>query len=114
MTKRATVVFLILAGLTLAGAGGVYAALGDLVFERKGEVEGSGAFPPSLFPHWVHRARYRCYVCHPAPFEMQQGANPITMDAINQGRFCGACHNGRVAFNVDFQSCNRCHRKPEE
>ena len=115
MKKKLAVMFLLLAGLTLAGGGAAYGAPGDLVFEREGQqVEGSEAFPPSIFPHWVHRARYRCYVCHPAPFAMEQGANPITMDLIKQGQFCGACHNGQTAFSVDFQNCARCHREPEE
>ncbi len=112
--SKLAAVILVLTGLTLAGGGVVYGALGDLVFERTGEVEGSSAFPPAVFPHWVHRARYRCYVCHPAPFEMKQGANPVTMDTIKKGEYCGVCHNGRAAFNVDFQNCARCHRKPEE
>lgn len=114
MTKKAAAASLLLVGLIVAGAGAGYAALGDLVFERKGEVEGSAAFPPSVFPHWVHRVRYRCYVCHPAPFAMELGANAVTMDAIKKGEFCGACHNGQIAFNVEFQNCARCHRQPEE
>lgn len=113
MKKRAAAVVFVLAGLVLAG-GVVYGAMGDLVFERKGEATGSAAFPPAIFPHWVHRARFRCYVCHPAPFVMQQGANDISMATINKGQFCGACHNGRTAFNVEFQTCARCHRQPEE
>lgn len=114
MKTRLAAVFLLLVGLTLAGGGAVHAAQGDLVFERESGVEGSGAFPPSIFPHWVHRVRYRCYACHPAPFAMQQGANAVTMDSIGKGQFCGACHNGQTAFNVEFQTCARCHRKPEE
>lgn len=107
-------VLIVVAGLTLAGGGAVYGALGDLVFERKGVVEGDAAFPPSVFPHWLHRVRYRCYVCHPALFEMQQGANTVTMDTIKKGQFCGACHNGKAAFGADFQNCTRCHKKPAE
>lgn len=114
MKIKPAAVFLVLAGVTLAGGNTVYGALGDLVFEREGEVEGSSAFPPAVFPHWVHRIRYRCYACHPAQFEMQQGANAVTMDAIKKGQFCGACHNGNIAFNVDFQNCARCHKEPEE
>lgn len=114
MTKKAAAVFLILTSLTLAGGGAVYGALGDLVFERKGGAPGSEGILPAVFPHWVHRVRYRCYACHPKPFEMQQGANPITMNTIKQGQFCGACHNGQIAFNVEFQTCARCHKAPAE
>lgn len=114
MNRKTALAILLLTGLTAVGGGVGYAALGDLVFERKAGVEGSGAFPPSIFPHWVHRIRYRCYVCHPAPFAMELGANEVTMDAIKKGEYCGTCHNGRIAFSVEFQNCNRCHRVPEE
>jgi c(7)-type cytochrome triheme protein len=114
MKTRLSAAVLLLAGLMLAGGDAVYGAQGDLVFEREGKAEGSGAFPPSVFPHWVHRTRYRCYVCHPAPFTMQQGANAITMDSIQQGQFCGACHNGKTAFAADFENCARCHKEPED
>lgn len=98
--------------LVLPGAAPGLAAPGDLVFERK---EGaSQGIPPSIFPHWVHRIRYRCSVCHPAIFEMQAGASEITMNKIKQGEVCGRCHNGNIAFNVEFQNCTRCHRQPEE
>ena len=114
MNIKLAAAFVLLAGVTLTGGEAVSAALGDLVFEREGQVEGASAFPPAVFPHWVHRVRYRCYACHPALFEMKQGANAVTMDAIKKGQFCGACHNGKAAFNVDFQNCARCHKPPEE
>lgn len=79
---------------------------GDIVFNRKA---GEGGTPPALFPHWFHRIRYKCYACHPEVFEMKAGANAITMDAIREGKFCGACHNGKVAWEVGFDTCNRCH-----
>lgn len=79
---------------------------GDIVFSRK---EGEGGTPPAVFPHWVHRIRYKCYACHPALFEMKAGANAISMDAMQQGKFCGACHNGKIAWDVGFDTCNRCH-----
>ncbi|MDH5558941.1 MAG: cytochrome c3 family protein [Alphaproteobacteria bacterium] len=114
MKIRLAVIFMLLGVITPVGGGVVYAALGDLVFEREAGVEGSEAFPPSIFPHWVHRVRYRCYACHPAPFAMEQGANKISMEVIKKGEYCGACHNGRTAFSVEFKNCARCHREPPE
>ena len=114
MTKKAVAALLVLAGLTLAGGGAVYGALGDLVFERKGGGEGAASIVPAIFPHWVHRSRFRCYVCHPKIFKMQLGSSEITMDKIQKGQFCGVCHNGRIAFDVEFQSCDRCHTEPTE
>lgn len=115
MKARAFAGFLALAIAVMAGGAVVYAALGDLEFERK-KVEGEStlSIEPAIFPHWVHRTRYRCYVCHPSIFAMELGANPVTMDAIGKGEYCGACHNGRIAFDVEFQTCGRCHRKLEE
>ena len=72
------------------------------------------AFPPSVFPHWVHRIQFRCYVCHSALFEMRQGANQVTMEKIGEGQFCGACHDGQTAFDVEFDTCTRCHKEPDE
>ncbi|MFQ5530630.1 MAG: c(7)-type cytochrome triheme domain-containing protein, partial [Gemmatimonadota bacterium] len=72
------------------------------------------SLPPSVFPHWVHRIRFQCRVCHLELFEPRLGANEITMAAIDEGRFCGRCHNGNTAFDVSFDSCQRCHQPPEE
>ncbi len=95
-------------GLLLAtlAAGAALAVEGDVVFKRK---DGQAGTPPAVFPHWVHRIRYKCYACHPTPFQMKAGAETITMDAIQEGKLCGACHNGKIAWDVSFETCNRCH-----
>ena len=108
MRRMALYVALAAAALTLLPYAYVSAVDGDIVFKRRGEM--SVEIPPALFPHWVHRTRFRCYVCHTAIFEMKAGANPVTMDAIGQGKFCGACHNGKTAFAPAFETCIRCHR----
>lgn len=79
---------------------------GDVVFERKGE---QGGNPAAVFPHWVHRIRYKCYACHPSPFRMSAGANQVSMELIQEGKSCGVCHNGKRAWGVTFDTCNRCH-----
>jgi c(7)-type cytochrome triheme protein len=84
----------------------VLAVEGDVVFPRQ---VGPGGTPPAVFPHWFHRIRYKCYACHPQIFQMKAGADAITMDAITQGKFCGTCHNGKIAWGVGFDTCNRCH-----
>lgn len=66
---------------------------------------------PAVFPHWVHRLRFTCNGCHPALFPMDH-SQTTTMDDIREGRSCGACHNGRVAFGVGSTMCNRCHAPP--
>jgi c(7)-type cytochrome triheme protein len=32
------------------------------------------------------------------------------MKAMEQGKSCGACHNGKVAFSVK-ENCESCHTK---
>ena len=65
--------------------------------------------PPAVFPHWVHRIRYTCKACHMELFEPKAGANIVTMQDISAGEACGTCHNGEVAFDAGFGSCQRCH-----
>ncbi|MDH3224252.1 MAG: hypothetical protein OEO23_11100, partial [Gemmatimonadota bacterium] len=62
---------------------------------------------------WVHRIRFTCKTCHMSLFEPQAGANRVTMADIDQGRACGACHNGRTAFEAGFNECHRCHVSPD-
>lgn len=74
---------------------------------------GLDSLPPARFPHWVHRIRYQCKVCHMNIFEPTAGANVIRMADISAGRACGKCHNGNVAFKAGFGECQRCHvREP--
>lgn len=83
---------------------------GDVRFERK--EAGSADVPPAIFQHWVHRVQYKCPACHNdrVGFAMKAGASPVTMDAIDDGKFCGACHKGKPAFGSNFNTCVRCHR----
>jgi c(7)-type cytochrome triheme protein len=83
--------------------------LGDIVSKRK--TIAADDIPPAIFPHWVHRMRFKCHVCHEAIFPMTAGAAPVTMDAIREGKFCGTCHDGTIAFPVGFDTCDRCHRQ---
>ncbi len=61
------------------------------------------------FPHKTHTEWLACVNCHPKPFEAKQGANPVSMEAIFRGQYCGMCHD-RVAFSVFV--CERCHNTP--
>ena len=82
---------------------------GDVKLERK--AQGMDDVPPAYFPHWVHRMQYKCGACHDALFKMQSGSAQITMDAIKSGESCGKCHNGKTAFESNFDTCLRCHVK---
>ena len=77
----------------------------DVIINEKAESEGMS---PVIYPHWFHRIRFQCSVCHvDLGFKMKAGTNNITMDKIIDGRFCGACHNGEIAWSPE--NCDFCH-----
>ncbi len=77
----------------------------DVVLNERSEQEG---MRPVIFPHWFHRIRFQCRVCHgELGFTMRAGANEISMQSITEGRHCGACHNGDLAWPVE--NCDLCH-----
>jgi c(7)-type cytochrome triheme protein len=59
-----------------------------------------------VFPHYPHTQWLDCINCHPAIFLPKAGANPVSMQRIFKGEFCGRCH-GKVAFPLF--DCGRCH-----
>ena len=102
MRSRSAILFLVLA---IVGGTTAVAEYGDVVLNRYSDKEG---MRPVVFPHWFHRMRFRCKVCHhELGFEMRAGANDITMTDIIDGRYCGMCHNGEVAWSVE--NCDLCH-----
>jgi c(7)-type cytochrome triheme protein len=91
--------------LALAGPRPAQAEYGDVVINNFSD--GAG-MRPVVFPHWFHRVRFRCKVCHAdLGFEFKAGGNQINMLKIIDGQFCGACHNGELAWSVE--NCNLCH-----
>lgn len=77
----------------------------DVVLNRRAEKEG---VRPVVFPHWFHRMRFRCKVCHSElGFKMRAGSNDVTMVDIIDGKFCGMCHNDRIAWGP--ANCDLCH-----
>ena len=77
----------------------------DVVLNRRSEKEG---VRPVIFPHWFHRIRFRCKVCHnELGFVMRAGANDVRMADIANGKFCGMCHDGGIAWGAD--RCDLCH-----
>lgn len=81
------------------------AEYGDVVINNYSDESG---MRPVVFPHWFHRIRYRCKVCHgDLGFEFKAGGNEINMLKIIDGEYCGACHNGEIAWAVE--NCDVCH-----
>lgn len=83
----------------------VHAEYGDVVLNKRAEQAG---VRPVVFPHWFHRIRFRCKVCHSElGFQMRAGSNDVLMVDIIDGKFCGMCHNDRVAWGA--ANCDLCH-----
>ena len=61
------------------------------------------------FPHAAHLESFSCDECHPDLFKAERGANKVMMEEMEEGRSCGACHDGSTAFGVD-EDCEACHQ----
>ena len=102
MLTRCVMLVMLGAALMVAPAAAEY---GDVVLNKHSEKEG---MRPVIFPHWFHRIRFRCKVCHDElGFKMRAGANDVQMVDIANGKFCGMCHNGGIAWGAD--RCDLCH-----
>ncbi len=90
---------LLLCALAWAKVGG-----GDLVFAVKkvGNV---------TFSHDRHvDMGMKCTDCHDSLYVTKEKHKHVTMAQMQKGQSCGACHNGKKAFDVKG-TCNRCHKK---
>lgn len=66
-----------------------------------------------IFEHKFHLGqKFTCQSCHPDIFPQNAGEiekrDDFIMAAFNQGKYCGKCHDGNVAFSVNTK-CNWCH-----
>jgi c(7)-type cytochrome triheme protein len=97
-----------LAANVMVLSGGVHEAraeYGDIVMNNYADAAG---MRPVVFPHWFHRVRFRCKVCHTdLGMKFKAGGNEMNMLKIIDGQYCGACHNGSVAWSVE--NCDLCH-----
>jgi c(7)-type cytochrome triheme protein len=77
----------------------------DVTINTRAESEGVA---PVIYPHWFHRIRFQCSVCHvDLGIKMGAGTTGITMEKLIDGQYCGACHDGETAWSMD--SCDLCH-----
>ena len=75
---------------------------GDLKWENADAGE-------TQFSHSAHLGMdFGCDACHPDLFKAKHLGQKMTMDAMNKGEFCGACHDGNTAFSVE-DACESCH-----
>ena len=102
--KRGLLILLILVA-GLADMQLARAEYGDVVMNNYSDAAG---MRPAVFPHWFHRIRFSCKVCHAdLGFKFKAGGNEINMVKIIDGQYCGACHNGNIAWSVE--NCDLCH-----
>jgi c(7)-type cytochrome triheme protein len=102
-----TAILAVLAGLTLS--------IGNVMAVPSGKtVEFASPRGKVTFDGKVHADKgLKCADCHTKPklFEMKKGAGKMTMAAMNEGKFCGACHDGKKAFSVKAPAdCAKCHQ----
>ena len=81
------------------------AEFGDIVMNQYSDAAG---IRPVVFPHWFHRIRFSCKSCHSdLGIKFKAGGNEITMVKVMDGLYCGACHDGKMAWTVE--NCDLCH-----
>jgi c(7)-type cytochrome triheme protein len=81
------------------------------VFDKDILMKNTQMMPWVRFPHKAHTKWLACDNCHPAIFIPQENANPISMNKVLRGEYCGVCHD-KVAFALFI--CERCHSVPHE
>jgi len=104
---KRTVIGILMAVTVLSSALVYGAAMQDIIYQ------GDTASDEVLFHGDQHLKRgFKCDDCHNKEMfpEKKKGATVITMKAIQQGKLCRKCHNGKVAFGIDHQ-CNRSKKK---
>lgn len=85
-------------------------------FEQKTKDDQGNPSPGKVtFDHSLHLAKgQKCLNCHgkDKPFKTKVGTSPdLTMKAYNEGKACGTCHNGKVAFSTkEMGNCLKCHK----
>jgi c(7)-type cytochrome triheme protein len=72
---------------------------GDVTFQ---------GFGTTVFSHALHNDMFSCDECHPRIFKAKKGVNKASMDDMETGASCGACHDGTKAFGV-ATDCKPCH-----
>lgn len=90
----------VLSSGALARVGG-----GDITFET----EDAGNV---VFSHDAHVGKLgpTCTQCHASLYLTREKHQKTTMEQMQNGLSCGACHNGKTAFSVE-DNCEKCHKQ---
>lgn len=86
-------------------------------FESFGDTQVIAVTPiRQMFSHKSHvvTAGLSCDSCHPDLFQRKRGSakanGDYNMAALEEGKYCGACHDGSTAFNTTGpETCKVCH-----
>lgn len=99
--------FFLILFITLAFAGSGFAVPPGKTVEFAGGPAGK-----VIFDGKIHGDKgLKCTDCHPKIFPMKKDTK-FTMAEINEGKYCGVCHNGQRAFKSSEQAnCEKCHKK---
>ncbi len=89
-------VILVSAGVAMVGGGDVRFKGG-----KPGEV---------IFHHDTHVTNLQCTDCHDSLYVTKAKDKRVTMAQMQKGKSCGACHNGKQAFDTK-SNCANCHKK---
>jgi c(7)-type cytochrome triheme protein len=55
----------------------------------------------------------QCMDCHTDIWQQKKGTAKMKMSEMNEGKWCGKCHNGDKAFSTqDPTNCMTCHKQP--
>ena len=87
------------------GKGEMFAVDFDIIFKN------TASMPNVRFPHLAHTRWLACSNCHPDIFLPKNNGNPVNMEKVLKGQFCGRCHD-KVSFAL--WTCERCHSVPYE
>jgi len=76
---------------------------GDVVFKVKD-------ISNVKFSHDVHLKKYKCGNCHTKIYKLSSSKKVVSMEEMEKGKSCGACHDGKNVFTVK-ENCDTCHHK---
>ncbi|NVN99354.1 MAG: cytochrome c3 family protein [Geobacteraceae bacterium] len=61
------------------------------------------------FSHKKHMEASGCGDCHPTIYKTARNKVKVSMEAMEKGKSCGSCHDGKTAFSVK-EKCEGCHK----
>jgi len=113
-TRQTVAAIAVLLALALVTAAAAQSKMPKLpppyVFAQTGDSPGKVTFDHSSH---VDESAPSCTSCHPKVFSILKAGGsvdgtPITHAAMEKGKSCGACHDGKKSFGID--DCSLCHR----